>query len=152
MPAMPEIAALAAIGLAIVASAPARADFVVTNSTPSGVPTGQAAQGQVRPGGAGVVADTPHVDPDDRKPVAPPSRPRAAPPRVVQGFGENIPLSFARRQILPPNVKVIYGTGADPGMLVTWKGSDTWPRVLSSAIKPLGLHMVQSGVTLRIEG
>jgi hypothetical protein len=48
-------------------------------------------------------------------------------------------------------VKVIYGPGADPAMLVTWRGGDTWPHVLGQAIKPLGLHIVARGLHVEIE-
>jgi len=69
----------------------------------------------------------------------------------VQGFGEQIPLAFACRQIVPSFVKVSYGPGANPAMIVTWKGGDTWPHVLAAAIKPLGLHIQFSGSTVTIE-
>ena len=46
------------------------------------------------------------------------------PPRfeMAYGFGYQIPLSFAVRQIVPSTVKVTYGPGADPNALVDWKG------------------------------
>ncbi len=99
-----------------------------------------------------MVADEPHVDPGDRQPVR--ARPRPAPkprPRIVQGFGDQVPLAFACKQIVPNAIKVSYGPGADPGMLVTWRGGDTWPHVLADALKPLGLHMVATGTRLEIE-
>ena len=80
-----------------------------------------------------------------------PVRRRAAPPPVVQGFGEQVPLGFACRQILPPSVRVTYGAGADPGMIVSWQGGDTWPHVLAAAIEPLGLHLLRSGNIVTIE-
>jgi hypothetical protein len=71
--------------------------------------------------------------------------------RIVMGFGDQVPLSFACRQIVPANIRVSYGAGADPGMLVSWTGGDTWPRVLGSAIKPLGLRMISSGAQIEIK-
>jgi len=141
---MRRLAALAATFLALASTPAARADFVV-NPDPPAIP------GQIRPG-PGVVADIPHADPGDRKPRAgAPAHHQLPPMPIVQGFGDEIPLAFACRQILPASVKVEYGAGADPRMVVSWKGGDTWPHVLAAAIKPLGLHMQRSGSTVKIE-
>ena len=71
--------------------------------------------------------------------------------KLAFGFGDRIPLSFAVRQIVPPAVKVTYGPGADPNARVDWKGGQAWNRVLSEAVKPLGLRLVISrmGVEIR---
>ena len=71
--------------------------------------------------------------------------------KLAFGFGHRIPLSFAVRQIVPPAVKVTYGPGADPNAPVDWKGGQAWNRVLSEAVKPLGLRLVISrmGVEIR---
>lgn len=147
-----KLAVLAVAGLALSGATAARADFVLANGAPTRSAAVPVVPGQVRPG-QGVVADTPHVDPgDQRKPHADaPVQRRIAPPSVVQGFGDQVPLAFACRQILPSSVTVMYGPGADPGMIVSWKGGDTWPQVLAAAIKPLGLHMLRSGNTVRLE-
>ena len=137
------LAALAVAGLALANAPAARADFVV-NTDPPAVP------GKIRPG-PGVVADIPHADPGDRKRAGAPAHRMAPPTPVVQGFGDEIPLAFACRQILPASIKVEYGPGADPRMVVSWKGGDTWPHVLAAAIKPLGLQMQRSGSTVKIE-
>lgn len=127
----------------------AYADFVVAgapaSSRRSAGPPGDSVPGP------GVVADEPHFDMGDRRPALAPRPPIRERPRVVVGFGDQVPLSFVCRQIVPASVTVSYGPGADPGMLVTWKGGDTWPHVLSNAIKPLGLRMISSGVRLEIE-
>lgn len=127
----------------------AYADFVVTGAPASSAPSAGTSGGVVP--GSGVVSDEPHLDAGDRRPALakrPPIRER---PRVVVGFGDQVPLSFACRQIVPASVTVSYGPGADPGMLVTWQGGDTWPHVLSNAIKPLGLRMISSGTRIEIE-
>lgn len=139
------------VTLLAVAMAPpaAYADFVVTGAPASqSVPAGTPGGG-VR--GPGVIADEPHLDAGDRRPALAPRSLIRERPRIVVGFGDEVPLSFACRQIVPANVTVNYGPGADPGMLVTWKGGDAWPRVLSNAIKPLGLRMISSGTRLEIE-
>lgn len=142
----PTIVAL--LGL-ILASPAARADFVVKEAPVSPNPPA-AVSGVVAPG-PGVVADRPQFDPGDRQSV-PGTRPLVrAGRRIVMGFGDQVPLSFACRQIVPANIRVSYGAGADPGMLVSWTGGDTWPRVLGSAIKPLGLRMISSGAQIEIK-
>ena len=70
--------------------------------------------------------------------------------KLAFGFGDRIPLSFAVRQIVPPAVKVTYGPGADPNAPVDWKGGQAWNRVLSEAVKPLGLRLVVSRMAVEI--
>ena len=121
----------------------AHADFIVLGSQ---LPVAASAA----PVPPGTVADDPHIDPGDRGSpttanAAPPSR-----PKVVSGFGDDVPLSFACRQIVPARIKVSFGPGADPAMRVSWKGGGPWPLVLGQAITPAGLHMIESEMTLRI--
>jgi hypothetical protein len=70
--------------------------------------------------------------------------------KLAFGFGDRIPLSFAVRQIVPPAVKVTYGPGADRNAPVDWKGGQAWNRVLSEAVKPLGLRLVVSRMAVEI--
>ena len=78
----------------------------------------------------------------------------SAPPvvrwKLANGFGNQVPLSFACRQIVPPAVRVTYGPGASPDMLVNWKGGDIWNHVLRDAVKPLGLHLVMTYMAVEI--
>jgi hypothetical protein len=69
---------------------------------------------------------------------------------MAYGFGDNVPLAFACRQIVPPAVKVTYGPGADPQMLVSWKGGKTWNRVLRDTVKPLRLRLVMTHMAVEI--
>src|SRR3546814_5748064 len=41
---------------------------------------------------------------------------------VVTGFGNEVPLSFAVRQIVPPGHEISYGAGVDVNAVVTWSG------------------------------
>ena len=70
--------------------------------------------------------------------------------KVARGFGDQVPLSFAVRQIVPHAVRVIYGPGAAPDALVTWKGGEGWNRVLLRAVHPLGLRLVMSTMAVQI--
>jgi len=108
--------------------AAAHADFVITSTPPAPEPF--AAEAPVK-----TPAPANH----------PPSR-----FEMAYGFGDQIPLSFAVRQIVPPAVKVTYGPGADPNALVDWKGGQTWNRVLLSAVKPLGLRLLFTHAAVEI--
>jgi len=103
----------------------ARADFVITSMPPT----------------SGSITE-----------AVPDNSPDPVPTRfkLAFGFGKRIPLSFAVRQIVPGAVKVTYGPGADPNAPVDWKGGQAWNRVLSEAVKPLGLRLVISRMAVEI--
>lgn len=69
---------------------------------------------------------------------------------MAYGFGNNVPLAFACRQIVPGAVHITYGPGADPQTPVSWKGGDTWNHVLRDAVSPLGLHLVMTTMAVEI--
>src|SRR3546814_12837990 len=50
---------------------------------------------------------------------------------VVTGFGNEVPLSFAVRQIVPPGHEISYGAGVDVNAVVTWSGGRPWGEVLN---------------------
>ena len=108
----------------------AQADFVITSTPPAPNP----------PPASEVPLKTP-------VPANHPTPPRF---EMAYGFGDQIRLSFAVRQIVPPSFKVTYGPGADPNALVDWKGGQTWNRVLLTAVKPLGLRLVFTHTAVEI--
>jgi len=59
---------------------------------------------------------------------------------VASGFGHEVPLRFAVRQLLPKNWRVRYSQGVNPDRLVSWEGGRPWEFVLRDAVKPLGLQ------------
>ncbi len=59
---------------------------------------------------------------------------------IASGFGHEVSLRFAVRQLLPKNWRVRYGQGVDPDLLVSWEGGRPWDFVLRDAVKPLGLQ------------
>jgi len=77
----------------------------------------------------------------------PSARPGA---EIARGFGTEIPLGFAARQIVPARLQVIYGAGVRPDDRVSWIGGNPWNRVLQDAIKPLGLRMTATGTVVSI--
>lgn len=81
------------------------------------------------------------------EPAPPPPRPRYS---IAHGFGNDVPLSFAAKQIVPTSIRVVYRTGVDPDTRVTWTGGKPWNQTLGAAIRPHGLHMVLIGRTLTI--
>jgi len=69
---------------------------------------------------------------------------------IASGFGQHVPLSFAVRQIVPPNLHVIYANGIDSGAMVDWTGGQAWNAVLNRAVAPLGLRVQVSLATVTI--
>ncbi len=53
---------------------------------------------------------------------------------LIQGFGRDVPLTIATRQIIPTGHTVQYAPGVDPNMNVTWSGGRSWKEVLNDAL------------------
>lgn len=88
--------------------------------------------------------------PMDLAPEAPeqaPARPRYS---MAHGFGNDVPLSFAAKQIVPHSIRVVYRKDVDQEALVSWKGGKPWNQVLGAALAHHRLHMVLIGRTLTI--
>lgn len=83
------------------------------------------------------------------------SKPRHAHPHprqpVVVGFGDQAPLSFAVRQIVPAPYQVVFAESVDKAIPVDWKGGKPWRAALSDAIRPLGLTVSVAGVAVTIQ-
>jgi hypothetical protein len=85
---------------------------------------------------------------------ASPGPDKASPPvhwKMAYGFGKNIPLQFACRQIVPPAVNVSFGPGVNPATPVSWKGGDSWNHVLRDTVAPLGLQLKMTYMAVTIE-
>lgn len=94
----------------------------------------------------GLVAATPATPVDFKLVEAAPSQPtplaeQAASPTIPAGFGNQVPLSFAARQIVPHGVAIRLTPGVDPNAPVTWAGGRPWPQVLTTAVAPLGYRV-----------
>ena len=125
----------------------AQADFVIT-----GQPTIVATPQATTIPDAEPAPQEPDPVPDPSDPPHQPKRGRR-PPRhwqMAHGFGHQIPLAFAVKQIVPPAVKVTYGPDTDPQERVDWKGGDTWNHVLRNAVQPIGLHLVMTPMAVEI--
>lgn len=112
---------------------PARAEFQIA---PPRLDTGAPARANPQP----IVPYT-DVPPSTAAAVR---RPRlAASPAVpiALGFGRQVPLAFATRQIVPAGVKVTFGPEVEQDVLVDWSGGRPWIDALRVAARPLGLRV-----------
>jgi hypothetical protein len=70
---------------------------------------------------------------------------------VAAGFGDQVPLSFAVRQIVPARFQVSFGEAVNSDAPVDWKGGKPWRPTLSDAVRPLGLTVSVVGATVKIQ-
>ncbi len=68
----------------------------------------------------------------------------------AEGFGSDIPLALAMRQIVPAQFAYVFSGNVDQGTRVTWNGGKPWNDVLADAIRPQGLDLSVSGQTVRV--
>lgn len=57
----------------------------------------------------------------------------------LAGFGNNVPLSFAIKQIVPPNYGVFFGENVDQSQKISWTGGGTWNQILDRTVSVEGL-------------
>lgn len=57
----------------------------------------------------------------------------------LDGFGHDVPLSFAVRQIVPMDHGVFFGDGVDTDREVSWEGGRGWREVLKDTLGEAGL-------------
>lgn len=117
--------------------APARADFQLTPTSPGAAQTSPPAPAPI------VLSSLASRVPARRTAAA-----LAIP--VAYGFGRQVPLAFAMRQIVPAGVKTTFGPGVDQTALVDWSGGRPWVEVLRTAIHPLGLHVTVRWMAIAI--
>ena len=77
--------------------------------------------------------------------------PAASTAKMVDGFGKQVPLVIAMRQILPSDYGFAHRDGVDLGQLIDWQGGRPWPQVLSEALAPVGVKVTISGDTVLLE-
>jgi hypothetical protein len=68
----------------------------------------------------------------------------------LQGFGHQIPLTFAVRQIVPAHFQVAFAGAVQKEAAVDWKGGDSWRATLARAVRPLGLVITVNGPKVTI--
>jgi hypothetical protein len=114
----------------LIVCAPAQAEFLLVPSPD--------------PGSAGAAA--PAIRP--HKPQIHVLRAPQDPP--LQGFGHQIPLTFAVRQIVPAHFQVAFADAVQKDATVDWKGGEPWRATLADAVRPLGLVVTVSGPKVTI--
>lgn len=72
---------------------------------------------------------------------------------VIEGFGSDMPLALALRQIVPPQYAFSFGDGVNAGMRISWQGGHPWNQVLSDALAPHGVatSVKHQKILLRLE-
>jgi hypothetical protein len=60
---------------------------------------------------------------------------------IVQGFGDQIPFSFAMNQIVPADFTVHYLDQPDPDTIVSWAGGRAWNKVLEDMLYAHGFRV-----------
>ena len=71
---------------------------------------------------------------------------------IAQGFGNNIPLTYAVEQIVPDAYIVSYGKGVDVTIPVNWRGGEDWRVVLEKVASETGLDVQISHDTVLSTG
>jgi len=125
------VLSLAAATLTVASAMPAQADLVL-GGTPT-IPLAAAASTSSLPPVAAPASE--------RRPVALP---------VAKGFGEQVSLRFAARQIVPSSLALAIADDVDANTTVTWQGDRPWNRVLQDVLKPLDLRLTITGKTALI--
>ncbi|WP_294537747.1 hypothetical protein [uncultured Rhodoblastus sp.] len=129
---------------------PARAEFSLVSSEAE-VPSSPDAAAMPGPGASTAPETTRPL-----KPQAPSSKHRAAaeaPKKTVgvaAGFGAQVPLAFAIRQMAPDGYEIVLEPPADPDTVVDWRGGKVWTRTLADAVQPLGLTVSVHDKTVTI--
>ena len=148
----------------VAAPAPAQSDVMPANQPrrvrPSAPPT-QAVNPVSRTNNEVVWAERqrPVAQPAPAEPVfATESAPAPAQPlpasldqSVVQGFGKDLSLAIALRQIAPSSYAYKFAPGVSAGQKVSWDGGKPWPEVLSDMLSANGLQVVIQGNVITVE-
>ena len=69
----------------------------------------------------------------------------------VQGFGKDLPLAIALRQIAPAQYAYRFEQGVSAGQKVSWQGGKPWPHVLSDMLAESGLQVVIVGNVISVQ-
>ena len=68
----------------------------------------------------------------------------------VEGFGKDIPLAVALRQVVPPAYMLSFASGLDQGKPVSWNGGRPWNDVVTDMLSERKLHATMQGNTLMV--
>ncbi len=137
------------------AAAPAPAPEPVKESIEWSAPApAPVAEQPAPPQAPGVPAAEPVTAPVPATPDPSASQPQAASDldmTPVQGFGKDIPLVIALRQVAPPHYAYKFDANVSPGQKVSWEGGKPWPQVLSDMLSASKLQVVIVGNTITVQ-
>ena len=71
-------------------------------------------------------------------------------PEAYRGFGRDIPLDLAVRQITPDGFLPVFGAGIDTQQTVSWTGDGQWDSTLDKVLNQKGLKYTQNGSRIEI--
>ncbi len=69
---------------------------------------------------------------------------------VAEGFGRDLPLVMAIRQIVPAQYGFVFDQGIDVSNNVSWQGGQPWDIVLQNTLAPLGMQATIRGNVVTI--
>ena len=69
---------------------------------------------------------------------------------VIEGFGSDMPLALALRQVVPAQYAFSFGRGVNPGYLVSWEGGKPWNLVLDDMLRPLNIKALIQGNVVKV--
>ena len=73
-----------------------------------------------------------------------------SPALALEGFGDNVPLSFAVRQIVPTKYDVSFGPDVKADKTVSWKADGDWQHTLKSLTTKQGLNFAQRDGVVKV--
>ena len=68
----------------------------------------------------------------------------------AEGFGSDMPLVMALRQVVPPEYAFSFGNGVNPGNHVSWNGGKPWNEVVSDMAASVNLQAQIKGKVVHI--
>lgn len=90
-------------------------------------------------------------------PMQPQAQPQQAPMvmgagtyAMAEGFGRDLPLVMALRQIVPPSYGFVFDPRVDLSRRISWQGGMPWDMVLQNTLAPLGLSARIQGTSVSI--
>ena len=82
--------------------------------------------------------------------AAPTPAPATTSAPVVEGFGKDIPLAIALRDIVPSNYAYVFSPRDIAGTKISWRGGKSWLEVLQSALSQQNLEATINGNNITI--
>jgi len=69
---------------------------------------------------------------------------------IVQGFGSDMPLALALRQVVPPQYAFSFDKDVNPGIRVSWNGGKPWDQVARDMLSPVGMDISIQSKTVTV--